>query len=89
MRPWESVRFERWRGVRGQVDYATFTLPWGRRYALLMVLGHSRVLWLHFYRRQTMAVLIEELDSAFGWFGGVPEELSFDQTSFMTYAFSE
>ncbi len=32
-----------------------------------------------FYRRQTMAVLIEGLESAFGWFGGVPRELLFDQ----------
>ena len=32
-----------------------------------------------FYRRQTMAVLIEGLESAFGWFGGVPQEFLFDQ----------
>ena len=44
-----------------------------------MVLSHSRLLWLRFYRRQTMAVLIEGLESAFGWFGGVPQELLFDQ----------
>ena len=61
------------------MDFATFTLPWGRRYALVMVLSHSRLLWLRFYRRQTMAVLIEGLESAFGWFGGVPQELLFDQ----------
>ena len=65
------VRFETPAGRQGQVDFATFTLPWGRRYALVMVLSHSRLLWLRFYRRQTMAVLIEGLESAFGWFGGV------------------
>ena len=73
------VRFETPAGRQGQVDFATFTLPWGRRYALVMVLSHSRLLWLRFYRRQTMAVLIEGLESAFGWFGGVPQELLFDQ----------
>ena len=73
------VRFETPAGRQGQVDFATFTLPWGRRHALVMVLSHSRLLWLRFYRRQTMAVLIEGLESAFGRFGGVPRELLFDQ----------
>ena len=75
----EVVRFETPAGRQGQVDFATFTLPWGRRHALVTVLGYSRLLWLRFYRRQTMAVLTEGLESAFGWFGGVPRELLFDQ----------
>ncbi len=76
----ESVeRFETPPGRQAQVDFATFTLPWGRRHALLVVLGHSRLLWLRFYRRQTMAVLLEGLESAFDRFGGVPAELLFDQ----------
>jgi len=61
------------------VDFGSFTLPWGRRHALLVVLGHSRILWLRFYPRQTMAVLIDGLESAFARFGGVPQELLFDQ----------
>ena len=61
------------------MDFATFTLPWGRRHALVVVLSHSRLLWLHFYRRQTMAVLTEGLERAFARFGGVPTELLFDQ----------
>ena len=73
------VRFETPAGRQGQVDFATFKLPWGRRHALVTVLGYSRLLWLRFYRRQTMAVLTEGLESAFGWFGGVPRELLFDQ----------
>ena len=44
-----------------------------------MVLGHSRLLWLRFYRQQTTAVLIEGLESAFARFGEVPAELLFDQ----------
>ena len=73
------VRYETPAGRQGQVDFATFTLPWGRRHALVTVLSHSRLLWLRFYQRQTMEVLIEGLESAFGWFGGVPQELLFDQ----------
>ena len=73
------VRFETPAGRQGQVDFATFTLPWGRRHALVVVLSHSRLLWLRFYRRQTMAVLTEGLERAFARFGGVPTELLFDQ----------
>jgi transposase len=73
------VRFETPAGFQGQVDFATFNLPWGRRYALLVVLGYSRLLWLRFYRHQTMETLIRGLESAFAYFGGVPQELLFDQ----------
>ena len=55
---------------KGQVDFGTFTLPWGRRHALVIVLGYAA------YPRQTMAVLT---GAAFNRFGGVPEELLFDQ----------
>ena len=80
VRPREAVeRFETPAGRQGQVDFGTFTLPWGRRYALVVVLSHSRLLWLCFYRRQTMAVLMDGLERAFARFGGVPAELLFDQ----------
>ena len=74
-----TVRFETPPGRQGQVDFGTFTLPWGRRHALLVVLGHSRLLWLRFYRRQTMRVLFDGLEGAFARFGGVPREMLFDQ----------
>ena len=78
--PTESVvRFETPAGRQGQVDFATFTLPWGRRHALVVVLSHSRLLWRCFYRRQTMAVLTDGLERAVARFGGVPQELLFDQ----------
>ena len=64
------------------MDFATFTLPWGRRHALVVVLSHSRLLWLRFYRRQTMAVLTEGLERAFARFGGVPKELVYIRDSF-------
>jgi transposase len=73
------VRFETPPGYQGQVDFGTFQLPWGRRYALLVVLGYSRLLWMRFYARQTMTTLIRGLESAFEFLGGVPQELLFDQ----------
>ena len=73
------VRFETPAGLQAQVDFAEFRLPWGKRFALLVVLGYSRLLWLQFYSRQTMAVLMRGLEEAFATFGGVPAELLFDQ----------
>ncbi len=73
------VRFETPPGHQGQVDFAHFRLPWGRRWALLVVLGFSRLLWLRFFRRQDMGTLFAGLEQAFTFFGGVPRELLFDQ----------
>ena len=72
-------RFETPPGLQAQVDFAEFRLPWGVRYALVVVLGYSRLLWFKFYPRQTMAVLMAGLEEAFAAFGGVPRELLFDQ----------
>lgn len=77
--PEPIVRFETPPGHQGQVDFAEFRLPWGKRYALVVVLAHSRLLWFQFYERQTMAVLTRGLEEAFAFFGGVPAELLFDQ----------
>jgi transposase len=73
------VRFETPPGLQAQVDFAEFRLPWGKRFALLVVLGYSRLLWLQFYPRQTLSVLMRGLEEAFMAFGGVPAELLFDQ----------
>ena len=73
------VRFETPPGQQAQVDFAEFRLPWGKRYALVVVLAYSRLLWLQFYARQTMAVLMRGLEEAFVVFGGVPSEVLFDQ----------
>lgn len=78
--PPEPVRrFETPPGKQAQVDFARFVLPWGVRYALLVVLGYSRLLWLRFYPRQEMSTLFAGLEAAFAAFGGVPAELLFDQ----------
>lgn len=73
------VRFETPPGLQAQVDFAEFRLPWGKRFALLVVLGYSRLMWVRFYPRQTMTVLVRGLEEAFASFGGVPTELLFDQ----------
>ena len=77
--PAPVVRFETPPGHQAQVDFADVQFPWGKRFALLVVLGYSRLLWLRFYPRQTMAVVMEGLERAFAAFGGVPRELLFDQ----------
>jgi transposase len=73
------IRFETPAGRQAQVDFARFAFPWGVRYALLVVLGYSRLLWCRFGPRQDMRTLIEGLEEAFRYFGGVPQELLFDQ----------
>ena len=59
------VRFETAPGRQGQVDFAHFRLPWGKRYALIVVLGYSRLLWLRYYQRQAMAVMMRGAAAAF------------------------
>ena len=75
----EVVRFETPAGLQGQVDFAEFRFPWGKRFGLLFVLGYSRLLWLQYYPRQTMQTVMRGLEEAFGYCGGVPRELLFDQ----------
>jgi transposase len=76
--PEAVVRFETPPGKQAQVDFARFRFPWGVRYALLVVLGYSRLLWLRFYERQDMRTLFLGLEEAFHYFGGVPKELLSD-----------
>lgn len=73
------VRFETAPGHQAQVDFAEVKLPWGKRFALVVVLGFSRLLWVRFVVRQDMRTLIRGLEDAFTYFGGVPHELLFDQ----------
>jgi transposase len=77
--PVPVIRFETPAGRQAQVDFARFRFAWGIRYALLVVLGYSRLLWCRFYPRQEMPTLVRGLEEAFAYFGGVPQELLFDQ----------
>lgn len=73
------VRFETPPGHQAQADFAHFRLPWGRRWALVVVLSYSRLLWVRFFPRQDMHSLTTGLEQAFAFFGGVPKEVLFDQ----------
>ena len=77
--PEPVVRFETPPGHQAQVDFAEFLFPWGKRYALVVVLGYSRMLYLRFFERQDMRSLFGGLEAAFAYFGGVPREVLFDQ----------
>jgi transposase len=77
--PEPVVRFETPPAHQAQVDFAEFSFPWGKRFALFVVLGYSRVLWYRFYPHQDMRTLYAGLEEAFTFFGGVPKELLFDQ----------
>jgi transposase len=77
--PEPITRFETEPGQQAQVDFAPCRLPWGVRYALVVVLGHSRVLWVQFYPRQDLRTVLHGLETCFTSWGGVPRELLFDQ----------
>jgi len=73
------VRFETAPGHQAQVDFAHCRLPWGVRYALIVVLGYSRLLWVQFYPRQDLRTLLLGLETCLTAWGGVPHDLLFDQ----------
>ncbi|HVH66293.1 MAG TPA: IS21 family transposase [Gemmatimonadales bacterium] len=73
------VRFETLPGQQAQFDFAEIRFPWGKRFALLVVLGYSRVLYVEFVARQTALTVMLGLERAFAAFGGVPHEILFDQ----------
>ncbi len=56
------VRFETPPGKQAQVDFAEFRMSWGKRYALLVVLGWSRFSWIRFLPRQTMRTVLDGLE---------------------------
>jgi transposase len=77
--PAPIVRFETPPGQQAQVDFAHCRLPWGVRYALIVVLGYSRLLWVRFFPRQDLRTLQRGLSECFATWGGVPQHLLFDQ----------
>ena len=77
--PEPVVRFETPPGVQAPFDFAEVRLPWGKRYAVLVVLGYSRLLFVRWVQRQTAWTVMRALEEAFATFGGVPQEVLFDQ----------
>lgn len=77
--PEPLVRFETAPGLQAQFDFAEVRFPWGKRHAVLVVLGYSRLLYVEFVRQQTALTVMHGLERAFAAFGGVPHEVLFDQ----------
>ena len=77
--PEPPIRFETEPGQQAQIDWAHCRLPWGVRYALVVVLGYSRLLWLQFYPQQKLATLLLGLEACFTAWGGTVRDLLFDQ----------
>ena len=76
-------RFETEPGRQAQVDWGSCgtIIHQGKRQRLsllVVVLGHSRMIWARFVVSERRPVLITLLEAAFHAFGGVPRELLFD-----------
>ena len=72
-------------GELAEVDFGRLGLVWdpeaGRRrvlHALIVTLVHSRHQYVHVTHSQTLPDLIEGLEDAFAWFGGVPTRVVLD-----------
>ena len=77
------VRFETVPGYQAQVDFADFKViePDGSEktvYGFIMVLGFSRHMYVEFVEHCTMPVFLDCHKKAFGFFGGVPAEILYD-----------
>ncbi len=77
-----TVRFETAPGRQAQVDWTStwLTCPDGRHraQAFVMVLGYSRCLYVEFTTDQRLETLLRCHEHAFDWFGGLPEEIVYD-----------
>jgi transposase len=77
-----TLRFETAPGRQAQVDWGTTWAQIGtqpvRVQVFVMVLGYSRRLYAEFTRDQQLATLLACHQHAFDWFGGLTEELLYD-----------
>ena len=77
------MRFETEPGEQIQIDWGHFgSLPYGstrrKLYALAVLEGHSRILYVHFSHSQQQSSLHQGLLDAFNYFGGLPKEIVVD-----------
>ncbi len=77
------IRFETEPGEQIQIDWGNFgSLPYGstcrKLYALAVLEGHSRMLYVHFSHSQQQSSLHQGLPDAFNYFGGLPKEIVVD-----------
>lgn len=71
-------------GEAGQVDWGEFgdLFGWGRKVSVLVViLCHSRLLYVEFALTQTLPSLLRRYERALAFFGGVPRQMWHDNMS--------
>jgi transposase len=77
-----TLRFETAPGHQAQVDWGTTWAQLGETripvHLFVMVLGYSRRLYAEFTPEETLASLIQCHEHAFEWFGGLTEEILYD-----------
>ena len=90
LKPWREerarepvIRFETAPGVQAQADFAEILLLDAqgvrhRLYCFVVVLGYSRYLYAEFTSHQRLAAVQGGLLRAFAAFGGIPQEVLFD-----------
>jgi transposase len=77
-RPDPVVRFETDPGEQMQADFVVFRRNHERLSAFVATLGFSRMTFVRFVTDETWPTVKVCLEAAFGYFGGVPRELLFD-----------
>lgn len=77
------VRFETMPGQQAQVDFGDFQISCADGttltiYCFVMVLGYSRHMYIEFIDKCTMTKFLACHQHAFGFFGGIPAEILYD-----------
>jgi transposase len=72
------IRFETEPGRQMQVDFVVFKRSGERLSAFVATLGYSRMTFVRFVADETWPTVKGCLEAAFGYFGGVPQEVLFD-----------
>jgi transposase len=77
-----TIRFETAPGRQAQVDWTSTWLPLPdgrvRAQVFVMVLGYSRAMYVEFTGNQRLETLLRCHEHAFDWFGGLTEEIVYD-----------